>query len=318
MEDLLGRGVEHIDGLAGGDGGQRSALDGQRHGAGLEQHGHEAVAGDDAGLGDIGRLEDDAAAALADQLLADELAQIGIAAGVGGGERDRGQLEIGFGQHSAGGFGSDEAGQGGQQLDGAGEIDRLVDAGDHEARGEAATGGGVAKAEEVGRFGDGLGVEAHIGDVEAHIGADTIGDDAAAREVGFDQAVEHGLVDQRRVAHDANAGEADILEIGEADQLGGVLDIGERHDAGGAGGRSEEDRCLGERAGIVEHVADGDDRLVDGDVALEGGRRERGAGREQRQDQSEGQEFHHHSPQRSWLVACSISSAPEMTRAFIS
>ncbi len=93
----------------------------------------------------------------------------------------------------------------------------------------------------------------------------------ARRSVSI-KVLSEGRRSTRRGAGDADAGEADIVEIGEADALyRRALDIGRAARRRRFRGGGAEQRGLGQRAGVFEQIADGDDGGGDGDLALERG-----------------------------------------------
>ena len=80
-------------------------------------------------------------------------------------------------------------------------------------------------------------------------------------EVGGDQVGQQRRRRRRvRGAGDADARDAFGVEVGEADERRGLAHGLEADDAGGARRRGAEQGLLGEDAGVLEHVADGDDR----------------------------------------------------------
>ncbi len=200
------------------------------------------------------------------------------------------------------------------------QIDRLGDAGNGETRLEGTIAGQVAQAEQnCGRVGD-LGIDRGDRRVEDGLGAGAGCDGAAGGQIAGDQAGQHSLVDDAGAANDAYRPQAIGLEGGNADAGGSSGDGRNRHRAAGARIGRAEQKLVRLRAGIVEHIADGDHGAGHDDFGLE---ERSGVGRAGQERGGKGgdkgtRDHLSGSHQRNCVVDCIISSAPEMTRAFIS
>ena len=157
--------------------------------------------------------------------------------------------------------------------------------------------------------------------VEADLGRRRRCAGSPGRQVGFDRGSPASACRRwRRTRATRDAPSAGGVEVDEPDPGGGDADGVERDHARRARRRSAEQRLFGKRpasSNMSPTVTIGED---DDDVGLEHRRGEGGAGRAAAAGSSGEQEAFSSSqpPQLRLAVACIISSAPEMTRAFIS
>ena len=179
-----------------------------------------------------------------------------------------------------------------QHIEATGDIDGQVHAGDLEAGGKACGARLVAQGDQRHRGVDRLGIVAERRVVEAGVQFGASRQQAAHREIAGDEAGEGGDIDHRGATLDPHIQQAILRVIGEAGLERRGADRLEADHAGCARRRRPEQGALGEEAGVLEHVADGDDGVVDRNLGPQHRRRE-GSGTGENREQGREDELAH-------------------------